>query len=383
MQREEKIQILKDIIKIDSINDKEKEVADYLANLLKAHGISSKNVEYDKNRDNLVAEIGKGNGRVLGYSGHMDVVDPGDLSDWTYPPFEAKEVDGKIYGRGSTDMKSGLAAMVIAMIELTDEKVELDGTLRLLATMGEEIGELGSNQLTKEGYADDLDALVVGEPSNYNLCYANKGALNYILTSHGKEAHSSMPELGINAINNMTVAMEKLNTHMNNVADKHVDDVLGKMTHNITVIHGGSQVNSIPGSCTIQGNMRTTPACDNDLVRKEITSVVNRLNKKENFNFEVSFYNDVLAAKSDVNSKLITDIQGIYDQKFGGHMPVVGIPAGTDASEFIRAKGKFDFVIFGPGENNLPHKANEYVEIQNYLDMIDIYKEMAKKYINE
>ncbi|EUJ20586.1 succinyl-diaminopimelate desuccinylase [Listeria aquatica FSL S10-1188] len=125
MEQQERLQILKDIINIDSTNGNEEAVANYLGELLSRHGIDSKKVQYAEKRASLVSEIGDGGSRVLGLSGHMDVVDAGDPSKWTYPPFEATEKDGKLYGRGSTDMKSGLAAMVIAMIELKDEKKEL------------------------------------------------------------------------------------------------------------------------------------------------------------------------------------------------------------------------------------------------------------------
>lgn len=382
MENQKKIQILKDIIQIQSVNGDEKLVADYLQSLLKEYGIESKQVVYADNRSNLVAEIGTSAKKVLGFTGHMDVVDAGNPADWTYPPFSATEADGKIYGRGSTDMKSGLAAMVVTMIELVEEGLSLDGTLRLLATVGEEIGELGSAQLTDEGYADDLDGLIVGEPSNYVLCYAHKGALNYELVSKGKEAHSSMPELGINAINNMTEAMNALNARMNQLAEKYVDEALGKMTHHITVINGGNQVNSIPNKCTIEANIRTIPECSNDVVKEEITKVVAELNQKPDFDLSLSFYNDILPAKSTPDSQLIQELQALYDQKFGGQMPVVAMPGGTDASQFVRGKKEFEFVIFGPGENTLPHQIDEYVEIQNYLDVIDMYKTITKKFIN-
>lgn len=186
------------------MNNNEAEVADYYAKLLQTHGIDSTKINYQEGRDNLVATIKKGNSKkVLGLSGHMDVVDAGDESQWKFPPYEAVIDDNKLYGRGSTDMKSGLTAMVIAMIELAEEEVSFDGTVKLLATVGEEIGELGAQQLTEAGYADDLTGLLIGEPTKYNLMYAHMGSINYSVISRGKEAHSSMPEQGFNAINHL------------------------------------------------------------------------------------------------------------------------------------------------------------------------------------
>ncbi|UUV98320.1 putative succinyl-diaminopimelate desuccinylase [Vagococcus luciliae] len=102
-------------------------------------------IQYANNHSSLVATLKKGQeGKVLGLTGHMDVVDPGDENAWKYPPFSATIEDNKLYGRGSTDMKSCLMAMVIAMMELQEEQQEFNGIVKLLATVGEKVGELGA-----------------------------------------------------------------------------------------------------------------------------------------------------------------------------------------------------------------------------------------------
>lgn len=112
MENQEKIQILKDIVAIKSVNGNEKEVAEYLSKLFKKHGIDSSFLEYDKERDNLIVEIGNKNSeKVLAFSGHMDVVSAGNESDWTSDPFKPEIRDGKMYGRGTCDMKSGLGLL--------------------------------------------------------------------------------------------------------------------------------------------------------------------------------------------------------------------------------------------------------------------------------
>lgn len=123
MDKKEAITLLKDILKIDSTNGNEKAVADYLTTTLDRYGIASEQVEYAKGRNQLIASL-KGkqqhNGKKLGFTGHMDVVPVGEIP-WKYPPFSATEEDGKIYARGSSDMKAGLAAQVVAMIELKEQ----------------------------------------------------------------------------------------------------------------------------------------------------------------------------------------------------------------------------------------------------------------------
>ncbi|MDY0393430.1 M20/M25/M40 family metallo-hydrolase [Virgibacillus halophilus] len=117
--KEEKIKILYDIIAIKSINENEIEVANYLKSLFAEYGIASKIVPVTDTRVNLVAEIGSGS-PVIGVSGHMDVVSPGDESEWTSDPFTLTERDGKLYGRGANDMKAGLVNLALVMIELKE-----------------------------------------------------------------------------------------------------------------------------------------------------------------------------------------------------------------------------------------------------------------------
>ena len=216
MNDQKKIQVLQDVIRIPSVNGKEAEVASYLSKLFIDYSIESERVPYCPGRDNLVVTISTGHGKVLGLSGHMDVVSAGNESMWNYPPFEAHIEGNRLYGRGSTDMKAGLMAMVIAMIELKEEGCPFNGTIKLLATVGEEVGELGAEQLTKEGYTDDLDALIIGEPTGYVLGYGHKGSINYTVVSNGKEAHSSMPQEGYNAIRclNDCIMVHNLSLHI-------------------------------------------------------------------------------------------------------------------------------------------------------------------------
>src|SRR5699024_1843645 len=150
---EQALTILKDLIAIKSVNDHEKVVATYLHDLLAKYGIDSEIRTVHGDRANLVAEIGSGK-PVLGVSGHMDVVEAKE-NNWTSDPFTMIERDGLLFGRGITDMKAGLAAVVITMIELHQQGLPKKGTIRLLATMGEEIGEDGSKTLFSEGSMDD------------------------------------------------------------------------------------------------------------------------------------------------------------------------------------------------------------------------------------
>lgn len=379
MQKNQKIEWLQDIVKMETINGNEKIVAKYIQNKLKQVNISTELIQYADNRSNLVATIKKGNSdKVLGLTGHMDVVDPGDTSDWKYPPFSAIIEGNKLYGRGSTDMKSGLMAMVIAMIELQEEQKEFNGTIKLLATVGEEVGELGAEQLTNLGYVDDLDGLIVGEPSNYNLVYTHMGSINYTVTSEGKEAHSSMPQEGYNALNHLIDFSYHINQKMDEISSNYVNEELGSTIHNITIMNGGKQVNSIPNFASLQGNIRSIPEFSNDDIIKVLQDTVDELNKNQPYKLNLTIDYNKLSVKANKQSELIEVIQ----QQFDEPLPLIGIGATTDTAEFIKSSNSFDFVVFGPGKSTLPHQVNEYVDIDNYLDMIDKYKQIMLTYLN-
>mgnify|MGYP005982589955 CR=1 FL=1 len=378
MNQQEKVAALQEVIRIQSVNGNETQVADYLSKLLKAHGIDSQKVHFDEGRDSLVAVIQKGTGdKVLGLSGHMDVVDAGNEKDWTYPPFEATIEGNKLYGRGSTDMKSGLVAMVFAMIELKESQVDFNGRVKLLATVGEEVGELGAEQLTREGYADDLDGLIIGEPTNYSLMYAHMGSINYSVVSAGKEAHSSMPQYGFNAINHLNEFITTVNQEMAHIAETYVNEELGRTIHNVTVIHGGNQVNSIPGKAMLQGNIRSIPEYDNQKIIALLQKIVDDLNQEVEYKLELRIDFNKIPVKADKDSALIQSIQAQFDTP----LPLVTAAGTTDAAEFTKSKNPFDVVVFGPGVPTLPHQVDEYVEIDNYLDMIDKYKAVALHYL--
>ncbi|EAC4354728.1 ArgE/DapE family deacylase [Listeria monocytogenes] len=378
MERERKIQILKDIVNIDSTNGHEEQVANYLQKLFAEYGIESEKVQYDVDRASLVSEIGSNDGKVLAFSGHMDVVDAGDVSKWKFPPFEATEHEGKIYGRGATDMKSGLAAMVIAMIELHEEKQKLNGKIRLLATVGEEVGELGAEQLTQKGYADDLDGLIIGEPSGHRIVYAHKGSINYTVKSTGKNAHSSMPEFGVNAIDNLLLFYNEVEKFVKSI--DATNEILGDFIHNVTVIDGGNQVNSIPEKAQLQGNIRSIPEMDNETVKQVLVKIINKLNKQENVNLELIFDYDKQPVFSDKNSDLVHIAKSVASDIVKEEIPLLGISGTTDAAEFTKAKKAFPVIIFGPG-NETPHQVNENVPVENYLEMIDVYKRIAIEFL--
>lgn len=373
---EQRLQIFKDLIAIQSVNTDEEEVSVYLKNLFGRHGISATIVPVSDRRTDLTAEIGTGN-PVLGVSGHMDVVSPGDASQWTSDPFTLTERDGKLYGRGAADMKSGLAAMVIAMIEIHDQGLLNKGRIRLMATMGEEVGELGSRTFAYNGSMKDVDALIIGEPSGYRIAYAHKGSMDIRLTSTGKAAHSSMPEQGYNAIDPLIDLLHNAN-HQFRTADKK-NALLGDLSFNTTIFQGGDQVNSIPAEAVAELNIRTIPEFDNDVVDKQLGQLVQQQNTN-GAKITKETYMSQPSVETTGDKRLIDLAQKIGKLYAEKDIPSGAIPAVTDASNLLRDKPKdFPFIIFGPGSDSV-HQIDEFVDKQMYFNFIEIYQKLFTEY---
>ncbi|CAJ1203428.1 putative succinyl-diaminopimelate desuccinylase [Companilactobacillus paralimentarius] len=369
---EQSLDVLKDLVAIKSDNDNELKVASYLKDLLAKYDIESEIKIIRGNRANLVAEIGHGK-PVLGISGHMDVVAAGNLDDWNSDPYQLTEKDGQLYGRGATDMKSGLAALIITMIELHHQGLPQKGTIRLMATMGEEVGEEGSGYFLKDGSMDDVDGLVIGEPSGYNIGYAEKGSMDIKFTSNGKASHSSMPEKGFNAIDPLMNLLIDANKIFRDENIKH--DSIGPLIFNTTLINGGTQVNSIPDHAEAEINARTIPEYDN----QKVIDVLNDLVKKYNDQgAKISFdaYMNEFPVLMDPKNALVAPMKKLMEQYTNEEVHVTPISAVTDASNLVQKKpSDLPFLIAGPG-NDTPHQINEHVDKQMYLNFIDIYEKL-------
>ncbi|BCU51572.1 succinyl-diaminopimelate desuccinylase [Staphylococcus auricularis] len=403
--KEEKVEILSDIVGIKTVNDNEIEVAEYLQDLFKKHDIDTEIDKINDKRANLIATIGEGE-PVVAISGHMDVVDPGDEDDWEHPPFELTEKDGYLYGRGSADMKSGLAALAIAMIEIKESDALEKGTIKFLATAGEEMEQTGSQQLYENGYMDDVDALIIAEPSETSLVYAHKGSMDFRITSKGLASHSSMPILGKNAIKPLIdfiqaidkdyqeaskdIKFEKMDFSKlldlakekgrDDIDDDVIESVVSGLVLNNTVIKGGNQVNSIPEVAEAEFNVRTVPEFDNDKVKELFQKHLDKVND-EGGDLKSEMFLDLDPVLTTGDNDLIKTGHDIASDMFDEEIiitPTVGV---TDASNLLRGKDEdFSFLMLGPGST--PHQVDENVKKDTYLDFIDYYIKLLTTYIN-
>lgn len=368
------IDILKKLVSVDTTNPpgNEAELSAWIAALLESYGFLTEQPECGENRKSVIARLPIGKGPKFIFNGHLDVVPAG--GGWKTPPFEPVIRDGKLYGRGSADMKGGVAAMMEAGIEIAKDPQGLCGELCLNFVADEEIINLGT--LSCKYAWENADYVVIGEPTNLQIAVAHKGTARFEITVEGKSCHSGMPWNGINAVrkaSKVIEAVEELDRSLEAVSHP----LLGRPSISVTMIKGGEKDNIIPGSCRVYVDYRMIPGDTGDSVEKTIRAYLDRIKREDDqFQYSVRRYINLEPGEVAMDHPFVKNAQEVFRKATGEETAVRDFPATCEQVLFTREG--IPAIVMGPGRIEQAHVVDEFVELWQVERAAQYYELLAR-----
>jgi acetylornithine deacetylase len=373
------IELLKDLISIPSVNPMgqpvrpeihlEHRVTDYLEAKVRDLGVEYRRIEVMPGRDNLLAwyRAPQSDFTVL-LDAHQDTV---PVETMIIPPFEPRMADGKLYGRGSCDVKSGVASMFAAFARLVKERPKSSCNVLMAFTVDEEYTHRGSSALSEMDHGCGLG--IAAEPTRMNLVVSHKGAVRWKIHTGGRACHSSTPHLGDNAIYRMGRVLTALSEYASSLAVSAPDEMLGPPSLSVGRITGGQSVNIVPDDCSIEIDRRLIPG---ESVEGAIDQVRQFLKSKlapGDFD-KISFgepWVRMPALKSEISRSFWAKLQEGLAGPDGIQPEIGGVPYGTDAGPLAQAG--LPCIVFGPGDIAQAHTEDEWIEAAQVTDATDRY----------
>lgn len=371
VEKKELNELLQGLIQIKSVNPpgNENQIANFIREFLLKNNIHSELVPLEEGRSSVIAKIEGKEERNITLCGHLDTVRVKE-EDWTKPAFQGLIENGKMYGRGTSDMKGGVAAILYAAALLKRRCIAPKKTVQLALTADEEWGYGGAKNLVDGGYFDRTDFLIITEPSNLQVSTGEKGELWIKAKFYGKSAHGSTPEVGVNTIipgsefvANVTEKYEKI---------FEADPFWGKTSMNVGQFHGGVQVNIVPNYSEIQFDFRVISEKDKERVIELVRKTGEEIAQKYKVHFTEEIFN--------YHPPIFTSPDNPYVEKFlqaAGAREVIITKYCTDGATIIPTK-KMPFIIFGPGDIAQAHQNDEYIELESLYRAVDIFINFLK-----
>jgi succinyl-diaminopimelate desuccinylase len=363
------VALTRELLRFDTVNPpgQERACARHAGALLEGWGFSVDYHEYAEGRTSVVARAGGSGSRApLCLTGHIDTVALGTAA-WKRDPF-AGETDGdRLYGRGSSDMKSGVAAILLAA-RATAKKLPGTAGLVIVLTAAEEGGCIGSQHLVRTSLLGRAGAMVVGEPtSNYPLV-GHKGSLKFHAKFRGVSAHGSMPELGVNAIYKAARAVAALEGFDFRVRPHAV---MGGPTMNVGTFEGGQGVNMVPDEASIGVDIRTVPGMDHE-------GLLARLRDSLGGDAELDVFSDMNPVWTEPGQEWVQRVFDICGKHLGARPQPKTAPYNTDAGNLLKAYAGAPTVVLGPGEPQLAHQTDEYCSTARLREAVAIYEAIIR-----
>ena len=364
--------LTRELLRFNTINPPgmERACARHLGKILEGAGFRVAYYEFAESRTSLIATIGGDDAKPpICFTGHIDTVPLGAMH-WSHDAF-AGETDGdRLYGRGSTDMKSGIAAIVAAALDLASALAKSRG-LTVVLTAGEEIGCEGARFLADHKHLDRAGAIVVAEPTANYPYIGHKGLAWFEVETVGVTAHGSMPELGDNAIVKMARVIGELERFQFPL-DSH--PVMGSPTLNVGTIHGGLNTNSVPDEARVTLDTRTVPGIDHAHLCKSLEALV------APFGARVRKIVDTPTLYTEPHDEWIQQVFETCTPFLEGRPTPKTITFSTDGADLKRGYGGPPAVILGPGEPRLAHQTDEWCSVARLEQSVDLFRTLMRQW---
>jgi len=376
---DELVSLLQDLVAIPSYNgieNQETKVAEYIYNLFKKEGIETEITHVQDGRKNVTAVLkGKGKGKSLLLTGHMDTVPPYDMED----ALEMKIDGDKLIGRGTNDMKGPLACMIMTLIAIKRADVELEGDLIFAGVVDEEEKSLGTIDLIEKGMK--TDGAIVGEPTKLDICIAHRGLEWLEFNFEGKTVHGGAQAEGINAILRASNFIQKAEEKIVPKLSERKHPVTGTSTMNYGTINGGTQPSTVAGSCKMKIDRRWIPSEKYEEVLNEYREVLKELKEQDpKFKCEMKVM-DISVMKEgyvhepmeiDENHPLVETLVKSSEEANGRTPNKTYFPAWSDGG-LLHTYANIPTLVFAPGDLETAHSKDEFIDRKELVPAVKIY----------
>ncbi len=367
MGNQDAIALTKSLLRFETVNPpgRERDCARYAGAMLQEWGFSVQFFEYEEGRTSVVARAGGSDKKApLCLTGHLDVVPLGSRA-WTKDPFAGETEGDRLYGRGSSDMKAGVAAILIALKGFSNKLTNTPGIVAVL-TAAEEGGCIGSKKLAETQLLGRAGALIVGEPtSNYPLV-GHKGSVKFHATFRGVSAHGSMPQLGVNAIYEASRAILKMEAFDFGV---RAHPVMGAPTLNVGTFQGGQGVNMVPDTASIGVDIRTVPGMDHAALLSQLKNILGK-------DVDLEVFSNLKPVWTAPEQEWVQRVFEICRPHLGAAPQPGTAPYMTDAANLLKVYKGVPVVVLGPGEAQMAHQTDEYVSMERIRQSVALYEEL-------
>ncbi len=371
-----------DLVRIETENPpgNETECAERIVEWFDEHGIDAELVEEPyTDRPQVGVRVGGGDPTLV-LNGHIDVVPAGETDEWSHDPYGADVEDGRLYGRGSVDMKTGVAIAMLATAELADdiEANELPGSIVFHAAIGEETAEPGTKTLLEQGYGGDYG--VVLEPTGMRTATSEKGLAWYEITVSGEPSHASRPDQGTNAIQSAQPVLDALADYDENVRTRE-DELVGRAYATATMLEAGTKENVLPERATITIDRRFLPEERVQDIDAEIDDLLGEVAEAHGIDVSWERTRTYESAAIDVDSPLA----GVFRRHSADVADVAtdpwGVTASTDVRNFVNDAG-IEAITWGPGDLSQAHTYDEHVVLSAANDGLDALLGAAREVLD-